>query len=93
VAIELAFLDHSLVRLIGALDAILPVIALGRKQFHDFVDGARDGMAVGSGCVKDALADLEFVIAQVILRVLTKLRKSRCRADGDTSLSDSFAKE
>src|SRR5581483_8750614 len=39
-SIELAFLDDPLVRLVRALDAILPVITFGRQQVRDLVDAA-----------------------------------------------------
>jgi len=74
IAIELALLDDPLVRLGGALDAVLPIIAFAGEDLRDLVDAARPAAAIGPGGVKDGLADLELVIAQVILRVAEKTR-------------------
>jgi hypothetical protein len=71
VAVELAFLGDAFVRLAGALDAVLAVVALGREELCDLVDAAAS--AVRPRRVKDGLADLELVIAQVILRVAEKM--------------------
>src|SRR5262245_54334274 len=68
IALEFAFLDDSLMRLVGALDAILTIIAFGRKQLCDLVDAACRATGIDPGSVEHALADLELVIAQVILR-------------------------
>ncbi len=68
IALEFAFLDDPLMRLVGALDAILTIIAFGRKQLCDFVDAACRATAIDPRSVEHALADLELVIAQVILR-------------------------
>src|SRR5258705_7169856 len=61
IAIELAFLGDPLMRLAGALDAILPIIAFGGKHLRDLVDVARAAAAMGPGHIKDGLADLELV--------------------------------
>src|SRR5678816_686813 len=59
IAVELALLDDPLVRLVGALDAILTVVSLRRQQLRDFVDGARLATAVRARGVKHALSNLE----------------------------------
>ena len=74
ITLEFAFLDHSLVRLVKALDAILTIIAFGRKQLCDLVDAACRAGAMDTRAVKHALSDPELMIAQVILR--RKLRGS-----------------
>jgi hypothetical protein len=61
-------------RLIGALDAVLSVVAFGGKELRDLVDAARSTAAIRPGGVKDGLTDLEPVIAQVILRAAEKTR-------------------
>jgi hypothetical protein len=66
-AVELTFLDDALMRLVGTLDAILMVVPLGRKQMRDFVDAAGRAATERPGGVKNALADLELVIAHVSL--------------------------
>ena len=68
IALEFAFLDDPLMRLVGALDAILTIIAFGRKQLCDLVDAACRATVIDPGSVEHALADLELVVAQVILR-------------------------
>ena len=68
IALEFALLDDPFMRLVGALDAILTIIALGRKQLCDLVDAACRAAAIDPRSVEHALADLELVIAQVILR-------------------------
>src|SRR6516162_1139789 len=35
VAVQLAFLGHALERLVGTLDTVLVILAIGRQQFHD----------------------------------------------------------
>ena len=65
--LELTFLDDPLVRFVGALDAILAVVAFGRQQLCDFVDRARAAAAIGAGRVEHILANPELVIAQVVL--------------------------
>src|SRR5262249_14514266 len=70
----LAFLHDPLVRLVGTLDAILAIVTFGREQLRDLVDATRRAAALGPGCIEHALADLEPVIAQVILRAAERLR-------------------
>ena len=65
IALEFAFLDDPLMRLVGALDAILTIIAFGRKQLRDLVHAACRATVIDPGSVEHALADLELVIAQV----------------------------
>src|SRR5713226_62457 len=67
ITVELTLLDHPLMRLVRALDAVLMVVAFRRQQLGDLVDAARPAAAVGAGGIEDALADLEFMIAQVNL--------------------------
>ena len=55
-------------RLVRALDAILTIIAFRRKQLCDLVDAACRATTIDPGRVEHALADLELMIAQVILR-------------------------
>jgi hypothetical protein len=74
IAVELAFLHDPLVRLVGALDTILAIVTFGREQLRDLVDATRRAAAIGPGRIEHALADLELVIAQVILRAAEKLR-------------------
>jgi len=54
-------------RLVGALDAILIIIAFRRKQLCDLVDATCRAAAIDPRGVEHALADFELVIAQVIL--------------------------
>jgi hypothetical protein len=72
-AVELTFLDDALMRLVGTLDAILMVVPLGRKQMRDFVDAAGRAATERPGGVKNALADLELVIAHVSLSLSLSL--------------------
>src|SRR6266851_417989 len=67
ITVELTLLDHPLMRLVRALDAVLMVVAFRRQQLGDLVDAARPAAAVGAGGIEDALADLEFMIAQANL--------------------------
>src|SRR6266850_632764 len=78
-AVELAFLDDSLMRLVGALDAVLAVVALGRQELRDLVDAADPAAAIGPGRIVDGLADLEFVFAQGVLRGDEKARRPPSR--------------
>ena len=54
-------------RLVGALDAILTVIAFGRKQLCDLINSACRATTIDPR-VEHALADLEPVIAQANIR-------------------------
>jgi len=56
-------------RLVSALDAILTIIAFGWEQLCDLVDAACRATAIDPRSVEHALADLELVIAHVILRL------------------------
>jgi hypothetical protein len=69
IALEFAFFDDPLMRLSGAFDAILAIIAFGRKQLCNLVDAACRAAAIDPRSVKYALATLELVLAQVILRL------------------------
>ena len=83
IPVELALLGDPFVRLVGALDTILPVIAFGWKMLRDLVDDPGPGAAIGPGCVKNVLADLEsMVIAQVPLHLAEK-RAARRRGGAD----------
>jgi len=64
IAGQLALLDHPLVRLGRALDAVLPVVALAREDLRHLEDTARAAAAIRPGGIKHGLADLESVIAQ-----------------------------
>ena len=55
-------------RLVKALDAILTIIAFGRKQLCDLVDAACRAETTGPRTVKHAFPNPELTIAQVILR-------------------------
>jgi hypothetical protein len=55
-------------RLSRVFDAILTIIAFGRKELCNLVDAAC-AAAVAPRSVEYALAELEFVLAQVILRL------------------------
>jgi len=70
--VELAFLHDPLVRFVHALDPVLALIALGRKQSRDLIDAAVAAAPIGPGRVADGLADLEFVVAQAVLRAADK---------------------
>ena len=69
IALEFAFLDDPLMRLVGALDAILTIIAFGRKQLCDLVDAACRATAIGPRSVEHALADLELVLKNSITEI------------------------
>jgi len=60
-AFEIGLLGHALMRFVRALDAILPLLAFGRKQLRDLIHAAS-----GAGSVIDRLANLEPVIAQIV---------------------------
>ena len=53
-------------RFIRAFDAILPLLALGRKQLRNLIHAARPSLASGARRVIDGLANLEPVIAQIV---------------------------
>ena len=79
-AVELAFLGHAFERLARALDAVLIIIAVGRKQFHYTIGAVRSHMADGPRRKIDNLADLVLVLCQrcspelnLVLRHLTIL--------------------
>src|SRR6516162_3316044 len=65
-AFEIGLLGDALMRFVRALDAIVPFVALGRKQLRDLIHAARSGLASGAGRVVDGLANLEPVIAQSV---------------------------
>src|SRR5262245_29030613 len=67
-AFEIGLLGDALVRFICALDAILPFLALRRKQLRDLIHAARPSLASGARGVIDGLANLEPMIAQVVPR-------------------------
>jgi hypothetical protein len=85
-AVELTFLDDALMRLVGTLDAILMVVALGRKQMRDFVDAAGRAATERPGGVKNALADLELVIAHVSLRAAENAQPTAAAVGPNASL-------
>jgi hypothetical protein len=64
-------------RLVKALDAILTIIAFGRKQLCDLEDAACRAGTTGPRTVKHAFPNPELMIAQVILR-----QNLRCPAPG-----------
>jgi len=66
-AFEIGLLGDALMRFIRSLDAILPLLALGRKQLSDLIHAARPSLASRARRVIDGLANLEPVIAQIIL--------------------------
>jgi len=59
--LEIGLLSDALMRFIRALDAILQLLAFGRKQLRDLIHAAS-----GAGSVIDRLANLEPVIAQIV---------------------------
>jgi hypothetical protein len=59
IAAEFFFLDDPLMRLVGAFDAILTIIAFRRKQLCDLVDATCRGAAIDPRGVEHALADFE----------------------------------
>jgi len=61
-AIQLAFLDHPLVRFIGIFNPVLVVIAFGRQELRDFVNAVRTAATERSGRKADRLTDFEFVL-------------------------------
>jgi hypothetical protein len=74
-AVELALLDDAFVRLAGALDAVLAIVAFGREQLHDFEDAAHAAATIRTGREMDRLTDLEFVFAQRALPDGEKVRR------------------
>src|SRR5439155_4919673 len=85
-AVELAFLDEPLVRLVGAFDAVLAVVAFGRQELRDLVGAtAPAAPAIRTGRKVDGLADLEFVFAQDVLRGDDKGSPSAVMAEPRTS--------
>src|SRR5947207_1089364 len=60
IAVELAFFDHPLVRLVGAFDSVLVVIALGRQELCDLVDATHSAMSETPN-VFHHLANFEFM--------------------------------
>jgi hypothetical protein len=68
-ALDLSLLDDALVRFVRTFDAILPLVTLRRKKLCDFIHTARSKEASGARRITDGLADIELVIAQMVLRV------------------------
>ena len=72
-AFEFGFLGDTFVPFIRALDAIQPFVAFGGKQLHYFIYAARSGGLASEAAdtvrIRDRLADLEPVIAQIPLRI------------------------
>jgi hypothetical protein len=79
-AVKLTFLDDAFVRLAGALDAILAIVALGREQLHDLEDAAHATATIGTGREMDRLTDLELVFAQRVLPDGKKVRRPAAMA-------------
>src|SRR5207344_1374621 len=85
-------------RLVGALDAVLAVVAFSRKQLRDLVDAADPAAAIRPGRKMDGLADLEFVFAQGVLQWCRMCCRTCCRkgspsavtTDSDTSSPEGF---
>src|SRR5262249_60883851 len=65
-AFEIGLLGDALVRFARALDAIVPFVALRRKQLRDLIHAARTSLPSGARRVIDGLANLEPVIAQIV---------------------------
>jgi len=82
-AIELAFLDNTFVRLAGALDAILAIVAFGREQLYDLEDAAHAAATIRTGREMNRLADLEFVFAQRALPDGEKVRRPAAMAGAE----------
>ena len=92
IAVELALLDDPLVRFVGALDAILAVVAFRRQKLRDFVDAACLAATMGARGVKHALSNLELVIAsEFALRVGNRRAVRRSGGAEHLSWFDSYA--
>lgn len=77
-AIELALLGYALERFIGALDAILVVVAFGGKQLNDPIGVVGSHVANGPGREVDRLTDLELVLFQrCLLNTNTRINDRR----------------
>ena len=63
-AIELAFLGYAFKGFFGALDAILVVLAVGGKQFHDAIGTVRRHMADWPRGEVNGVTDLELMLFQ-----------------------------
>jgi len=70
-------------RLSGAFNLVLKIVAFGRQKLHDLIDAAGAG-AEWAGCVIDRLADLEFMAGHGFLR-------HRYRSDPPTCDSPDWA--
>lgn len=62
-AIELAFLNDSLVRFIGILYPVLTVIAFGWQELRNLINAVRAPATEGSGHKAHRLTDFEFMSA------------------------------
>jgi hypothetical protein len=82
-AVERALLDDAFVRLAGALDAVLAVVAFGREQLYDLEDAAHAAATIRTGREMDRLADLEFVFAQRALPDGEKVRRPAAMAGAE----------
>ena len=83
-AFEIVLLGDALMRFIRSLDAILPLLALGRKQLCDLIHAARSGLASGARRVIDGLANLEPVIARSVPRVAPRTPQSASATELDS---------
>src|SRR5215467_16054556 len=71
---QLAFLDDSLVRLIGIFDPVLTVIAFGRQELRNLINAVRAAATEGAGHKAHRLTDFEFMLAHSALHHVTVLR-------------------
>src|SRR4051794_26257186 len=68
IAVELALFGHPLKSLFGAFDAVLVVVAIGRKQFHDLIAAIDGHMADRARREENRLTYLELVLFQLIFQ-------------------------
>jgi hypothetical protein len=79
-AFEFCLFGHTFVRFIRALNSIQAIVAFGRKQLRYFIH-APSGLAFETSDtvqIPDGLADLEPMIAQMALRIVSIFHPGPC---------------
>ena len=88
-AIQLAFLDDSLVRFIGIFNPVLTVIAFGWQELRDLINAVRAAATEGSGHKAHRLTDFEFMLVHRTSIMSNGIAHHLCGGTGQFQLSAS----
>jgi hypothetical protein len=85
-AIQLAFLNDSLVRFIGIFNPVLAVVAFGWQELRNLINAVRAPATEGSGDKTHRLTDFEFMSVHEALHRVQWLCMPPCRWNQATSI-------